>query len=55
MKISVLAILLLHRVLYLAMPIDEATNIEDKYYEALEYCINEGPMEMPLSYGSHFV
>ena len=51
MKISVLAILLLHRVLYLAMPIDEATNIN----EALEYCINEGPMEMPLSYGSHFV
>ena len=52
MKNSVLAILLLYRVLYLAMPIDGAAI--DNYNEALNYCINEGPMEMPPSYGSHF-
>ena len=53
MKIRVFAILLIHRVLYLAMPIDEAS-IDDKYYGALEYCSKKGPMEMPSSYGSHF-
>ena len=53
MKIRVFAILLFHRVLYLAMPIDEAS-IDDKYYDALEYCSMKGPMEMPNSYGSHF-
>ena len=52
MKIRIFAILLFHRVLYLAMPIDEASI--DKYYEALEYCSMKGPMKMPNSYGSHF-
>ena len=50
MKNSVLAILLLHRVLYLSLPINGAAI--DNYNEALNYCINEGPMEMPPSYGS---
>ena len=53
MKIRVFAILLFHRVLYLAMPIDE-DSIDDKYYDALEYCSKKGLMEMPSSYGSHF-